>query len=99
MADTVKMPDNAEEAAAMLRVAAHWLAANAPDVLQATLRATDHAMDKAKSERDLFRSLLEEWHEGEYSGGDFLRRVKLALHKGKPRVTLASLRGIAKRAP
>ena len=50
-----------------------------------------------KGERDLFRSLLNEWHEGAYSGGDFLRRVKLALHKGQPRVSLASLRGIAKR--
>ena len=50
-----------------------------------------------KAERDLFRSLLNEWNEGEYSGGDFLRRVKLALHKGQPRVSLASLRGIAKR--
>lgn len=31
-------------------------------------------------QRDEFRELLAEWNEGAYSGGDFLRRVRLALH-------------------
>ncbi len=31
-------------------------------------------------QRDEFRELLAEWNEGMYSGGDFLRRVRLALH-------------------
>ena len=43
MADTVTIPNNADEAAAMLRVAAHWLHDNAPEVLRATLRASEYA--------------------------------------------------------
>ena len=48
MSDAVKVPDTADEAAAMLRVAAHWLEANAPDVLRATMRGTADAMDAAR---------------------------------------------------
>jgi len=45
MAETVKMPESADEAAAMLRVGAAWLQGNAPEVLRATMRATADAKD------------------------------------------------------
>jgi len=65
----------------------------APEVRRQAVAVANEAqaaLTKAKTERQQFRALLEEWHEGEYSGGDFLRRVKLALNIGKPIVSLAS---------
>jgi hypothetical protein len=50
-------------------------------------------------ERDKLRALLVEWLDGEYDYKDFLRRVKLAAHSNKPRVSLASLRGMAQQRP
>ncbi len=63
----------------------------------ALVNETMHALDTAKSERAQFRALLAEWEDGMYDGPDFLRRVRLALHIGKPTVSLASLRGIARK--
>lgn len=38
--DAVAMPTNVQQAEAMMRVASHWLQANAPELLRAMLRAT-----------------------------------------------------------
>ena len=45
MANKVSIPDNADEAAAMMRVAAHWMQAHAPEMLRAILRTTEDAKD------------------------------------------------------
>ena len=45
MTNTVRPPTNADEAAGMMREATEWMETWAPDVLRATMRATEYAKD------------------------------------------------------
>lgn len=51
--DTVRIHKDAAEAEAMMRVASHWLEANAPDLLRGLLRVTKMAAENEAMREDL----------------------------------------------